>query len=85
MITDPIFTALTYDFLVSKIHIITAVILFLDRTHLPPAGRLITITELVIYPLKSAKGIQVKKAELSSLGFKYDRQWYVFTSPEPLI
>ncbi len=52
---------------------------FIARTRLPP-HRIITITDLVIYPVKSAKGIQVKRAELTNLGFKYDRQWYLHST-----
>ena len=35
------------------------------------------ITSLVIYPLKSAKGIQVKSVLLNERGFAFDRQWMV--------
>lgn len=36
-----------------------------------------TIHSLYVYPLKSAKGIQVKHAEASPKGFKHDREWMV--------
>lgn len=46
-------------------------------TRKPEAGRgKVRVTQLVIYPLKSAKGIYVDRAELGPYGFKYDRQWY---------
>ena len=38
------------------------------------------LSELYIYPIKSAAGIEVETAELTPRGFKYDRRWMVVDS-----
>lgn len=35
------------------------------------------VSQLFIYPVKSLRGIAVEKAELTSLGLKYDRHWMI--------
>jgi len=35
------------------------------------------ISQLFIYPVKSLRGIAVKQAEITPLGFKYDRHWMI--------
>ena len=40
----------------------------------------VTLSALWIYPLKSARGIQVPQAELSAMGLKHDRRWMLVNS-----
>lgn len=42
-----------------------------------PAGTVATVSELVIYPLKSGGGMSVQKAELTPRGLRWDRCWCV--------
>ncbi len=42
-----------------------------------PAGTVATVSDLVIYPLKSGAGISVKRAELTPRGLRWDRCWCV--------
>ena len=37
-----------------------------------------TVTHLIIYPLKSAQGISVPSALMTPTGLEYDREWAVF-------
>ena len=41
---------------------------------------MIQVTDIYIYPVKSLKGIPLKKAETGSRGFKYDREWMITDS-----
>lgn len=40
----------------------------------------IEINQLFIYPVKSLRGIAVKRAELTATGFKWDRHWMITKS-----
>lgn len=42
----------------------------------------ITISGLFIYPIKSCRGIPVFSAELTALGFKYDRNYMLIEKKE---
>ena len=37
----------------------------------------LSITKLVVYPIKSCKGTSVESSEFDVRGFKYDRRWMV--------
>ena len=41
---------------------------------------MIQVTDIFIYPVKSLKGIPLKKAETGLRGFKYDREWMITDS-----
>ena len=36
-----------------------------------------TVTQLLIYPVKSLSGISVNEAQLTSRGFQFDRRWMI--------
>ncbi len=40
----------------------------------------VTLSALWIYPLKSARGIEVSQAELTPMGLKHDRRWMLINS-----
>ena len=41
---------------------------------------MIQVTDIYIYPVKSLKGIPLKKAEIGLRGLKYDREWMITDS-----
>lgn len=58
-------------------HSLHSLLLLRIATRKPEPGHgKVRVSQLVIYPLKSGKGIYVDRAELGPYGFKYDRQWY---------
>ena len=38
----------------------------------------VTVSDLLVYPIKSSHGVQVQKAEIGHLGLQYDRHWAIF-------
>lgn len=38
---------------------------------------LATVTELMLFPCRGAKGFSIKKAKITMTGFELDRQWFV--------
>lgn len=45
-----------------------------------PSDPSATVTSLVIYPIKSCRGISVPRAPITSTGFRWDRHWLVVNS-----
>ncbi|WP_299873225.1 MOSC domain-containing protein [uncultured Cocleimonas sp.] len=41
----------------------------------------VTVTSLIIYPVKSLAGIELQESEVDNMGLKYDRRW-MLVSPE---
>ena len=41
------------------------------------AQKVATVTDLIVYPLKSGGGASVRSAELTPKGLRYDRCWAV--------
>jgi uncharacterized protein YcbX len=37
----------------------------------------VTVTELIVYPCKGAKGINLQSAKITMTGFELDREWFV--------
>ncbi|XP_057465960.1 uncharacterized protein LOC130755558 isoform X4 [Actinidia eriantha] len=46
----------------------------------PPAAAAGEVSSILVYPIKSCRGISVSQAPLHSTGFRWDRQWLVVNS-----
>jgi len=47
------------------------------KSKIPPK---IYVSSLYLYPLKGARGLQMKEISVNAFGFKYDRQWMIVSS-----